>query len=87
MPDLFRNHTPGLDAPALGAVVVSPSDTVDLASPLRAITLSVGGTLSFISSRDGSVNTTAALPAGTYPILAARIRATGTTATGLTGWI
>jgi len=31
--------------------------------------------------------TTGPLPVGTYPMLARRIRATGTTATGLTGWI
>ena len=48
--------------------------------------LNAGGTLSWVST-DNTVQTTAALPPGTYPLLARRIRATGTTATGLTGWV
>jgi hypothetical protein len=50
------------------------------------ITLGSGGTLRW-TGRDGVVNTTAALPAGSYPIAARRIHATGTTAGTLTGWV
>lgn len=74
-------------APAQGAMIVSPSNTVDLAEPIRALTIgTAGGTLSFVG-RDGATYTTGPLPVGTYPLEAVRIRATGTTATGLTGWI
>ena len=36
---------------------------------------------------DGVTYTTGSLPVGTYPICAKRVRATGTTATVLTGWL
>lgn len=73
--------------PALGAFAITPSDTADLSSPVRAVTIgTAGGTLSFVG-RDGQNHTTGPLPVGTYPVFASRVRATGTTATGLTGWI
>lgn len=85
MPGRFSTAVP-IDGPAIGAVAVTPSDSVDLTEPVRQVTLNAGGTLSYISSVDGATYTTAALPAGSYPLLASRIRATGTTATGITGW-
>lgn len=88
MSDPFRSHMTGINGPALGAQAITPSDEADLPTPLRAVTLgSTGGTLSFVSSRDGQTYTTGPLPLGTYPLFARRIRATGTTATGLTGWV
>jgi hypothetical protein len=86
MPDRFQNTAGGINAPAIAAFAVTPSDTLDLAEPVRQITLNVGGTLRW-SGRDGTVNTTAALPAGSYALSATRIHATGTTATGITGWV
>ncbi|RRH71986.1 spike base protein, RCAP_Rcc01079 family [Falsigemmobacter faecalis] len=88
MSDPFRNHSFGPTGPAIGALAVTPSDSADLAQAVRAVTIGgEGGRLSFISSRDGQTYTTGELPPGTYPLCARRIRATGTTATGLTGWI
>ena len=86
MPDPFKSMARPLNGPAIGSINVTPSDGTNLATPIRAITLAVGGTLAWINS-DGLSQATAALPAGTYPLLATRILATGTTATGLTGWI
>lgn len=73
-------------APAIGGFVVTPNDSVDLEQPIRALTINVAGTVSFIGT-DGLTNTTDTLPAGTYALFATRIRSTGTTATGLTGWV
>lgn len=88
MSDPFKSHAVGVEGPAIGALAVTPSDSADLAQAVRAITIGgAGGTLSFISSRDGQTYTTGDLPPGTYPLCARRIRATGTTATDLTGWI
>ena len=72
--------------PAIRAFAITPSNTVDLVDHIRAVTLNVGGVLVY-HGWDGLTYTTAALPAGTYPLLARRIRATGTTATGITGWV
>lgn len=71
---------------ATGAIAVTPSDSTNLSQNVRAVTINASGTLSFIGW-DGVTYTTGTLPAGTYALLATRIRATGTTATGITGWI
>lgn len=82
----FEHHAAGLDSPALGALPVIPSDTLPLAQRIRALTLNGPGTLSFVTW-DGAVSTTGPLPSGTYALCATHVRATGTTATGITGWI
>ena len=86
MPD-FTLTQPGIESSAVGALAVTPSNSTDLSSPIRAITIGGdAGTVSFIGW-DGVTYTTGSLPAGTYPIFATRIRSTGTTATSITGWI
>ncbi len=88
MPDPFRSHSVGTSGPAIGAIAVTPSDSTDLSQAIRAVTIGgTGGTISFVSSRDGQIYTTGHLPIGTYAFCASRIRATGTTATSLTGWV
>lgn len=86
MKGLLGLDAPALTAPAVGAFVVAPSDSTDLTTPIRAVTLNQEGALSFLGL-DGQVHTTGYLPAGTYAVMATRIRATGTTATDITGWI
>lgn len=75
-----------INGPALGAVAVTPSDTVALADAVRAVTIGTGGVLCYEWPL-GTIHTTASLPAGTYAVWAARIRATNTTAAQITGWI
>ncbi|WP_128253929.1 spike base protein, RCAP_Rcc01079 family [Falsirhodobacter deserti] len=82
----FQNYAMGVTAPALGAVAITPSDSVDLAEGVCAVTLGGAGTLSFIGT-GGTTYTTGMLPVGTYSLFARRILATGTTATDITGWI
>ncbi|WP_157971194.1 spike base protein, RCAP_Rcc01079 family [Pseudogemmobacter bohemicus] len=86
MADQFKDFSKNVLAGAIGSFPVTPSDTVDLTEVVRQITISGAGTISWLD-REGNVHTTASLPVGTYPIIAKRIRATGTTATGITGWI
>ena len=86
MRGLLGLNAPAINAPAVGAFPVVPSDTTDLPSAVRAVTLRGGGVLSFVGV-DGATHTTGELPAGTFALMASRIRATGTTATGITGWI
>ena len=82
----FASTAIGSSGPAVGCIAITPSDSTDLTSDVRALTLNVGGTVRF-DGWDGVTYDTAALPAGTYPLLARRVRATGTTATGITGWV
>ena len=88
MTDPFRDHALSASGPAIAALSITPSDSSDLPVAVRAVTIGgSGGSLCFDSSRDGSSSTTAWLPPGTYPLCARRIRASGTTATLLTGWV
>ncbi len=88
MTDYFKAFQPGLDAPSLGGKAVTPNDSTDLASPVRAVTIgTTGGTIRYTHARTGDICTTGPLPVGQHSIWASRIWATGTTATGLTGWI
>ena len=87
MAENFANLPRPLNSPAQGAFAITPNDAVDLATPIRQLTIgAAGGTVSFVG-RDGVTYTTGPLPVGSYPIDTTRIRATGTTATGLTGWL
>lgn len=86
MSDRFLNQAKGVTSPALGALAVTPADGTDLAEPVRAVTIGGGGRLSFVGI-DGKTYVTGVLPAGSYAMFARRIRATGTTATDITGWI
>jgi hypothetical protein len=83
--DKFASFGTGRTSPAIGAVAVTPSDTTDLDFSIRAVTINGAGTISYIL--DTVTYTTGTLPVGTYAMQADRIRATGTTATGITGWI
>lgn len=82
----FVSYDGGATGPAIRAYNITPADGTDLTDDIRAVTLNVGGTLSYVGW-DGATYNTAALPAGTYPVYARRIRSTGTTATGITGWV
>lgn len=69
--------------PASGAFAITPSnDEFEVA--VRMITVGVAGVLVF-EDASGTVNTTAELPPGNYPIVAIKVLP-ATTAANLTGW-
>ena len=85
-----RYNTTNDYSPAVDAVAVTPADGADLqyngvATPCRIITVNVSGVVSMdIGSATALL---VAFVAGTPQyIRAKRIRATGTTATGITAW-
>lgn len=77
--------TYGPNVSARSGFAITPSDSTRLPESTRMITIGTAGTLSFMNLR-GEVQDTNELPAGTYPVQASRIRATGTTAGQITGW-
>jgi hypothetical protein len=85
--DPFRPDHIAATHPAIGAFAITPSDGADLALAIRQITIGTAGGILVWRGIDGVSQTTGPLPLGTYPIAAHRIMATGTTATGLTGWV
>lgn len=83
MADIFQHHGSGLDSPAQNAAAVTPSDGADLATASRGLYVGGAGDVSIVTV-GGATVTFAAVPGGTIlPVRAARVRATGTTATNL----
>lgn len=75
-----------LSSPASRGVAITPSDTTDLPVGVRAVWVGGAGAISVILADDANPITLSAVPAGTLlPIMARRVRATGTTATLLVG--
>lgn len=88
MPDKYQAHYSAgmgpIDAPVTRFLAVTPNDSTDLAFVSRAIMVGADGNVSLIGLHDTAPVTVAALKAGTiYPFRCSRIRATGTTATGI----
>lgn len=76
---------PGLESPPSRAFAISPSDAADLAQPIRGLMVATAGDVSFTTIAGDVITLPTLQPGVQYAILASRVRATGTTATGLVG--
>lgn len=75
------------DLPAKEAIAITPSDTVNITFPVRAIYIGVTGNVTVLTWEQ-SVVTFTAVPAGVFiPIGCLRVNATGTTATNIVGLV
>ena len=85
MPDAFADHAVGLTAPATRAEPITPDDAADLQRATRAFYVGQSGAVR-LRTTGGDEVTLINLQGGVlYPIRAARVLATGTTASGLVG--
>ena len=82
MADSFESLLVSLDAPAVSALEVTPSDTTDLTQKTRAVYVGIAGSL-VVDMNGVTVTFNGAIAGTTIPIRADRIRATGTTAAGI----
>ena len=71
---------------AEGSFPIAPHASDNLPKLIRAITVDVAGTIAWINWH-GEAQTTNNLQPGTYAMRAKAIRVSGTTASGLTGWV
>lgn len=78
----FEKHQPGLESPASRAVAVTPDDATDLAHPARALRFGGAGDVTLVTV-GGDEITLPVQASETLPIRVARVKATGTTATGI----
>jgi hypothetical protein len=85
--DPFASNAIGSNNAPISAFAITPNDGADLPTAIRQITIGTAGGVIVYHNPPGVVRTTGPLPVGTYPMAAHRILATGTTATGLTGWV
>lgn len=74
--------------PALGLIAITTSDSADQTRVLRMIYCGVAGNISVIDT-EGNTATHLNVASGSYigPFSVARVKATGTTATNLIGYV
>lgn len=84
----FANNNPIASSPAISLVAITPSDSTDLTTAVRSIYVGVGGDVCVIDTAGNTVTHVGA-PQGSYlgPFTVARVKATGTTATNLIGYV
>jgi len=84
--DKFAAYSAGLDSPASDVFPITPDDDTDLAVATRAIRADTGGDVVLVAMA-GPERTCRFADGETRAIRATRIKATGTTATGLEGMV
>lgn len=80
--DIFKAHALTSAGPATDVLPVTPSDSTDLAVVASALYVETGGTLSIITMRNQTRNIEVG-DLSLLPVGVRRIRATGTTASGI----
>lgn len=83
MKDDFESYTTSLTSPARDADAIVPNDTADLSAVTRAIYVGSAGHLQVQMASGQTITFENVLAGVVYPIRAARVLATGTTAAGL----
>lgn len=82
--DPFHGQSPGPNGPYTYGEAITPSNDADLTVPARGIWSGTGGAISLVPRNATAPITISNVPAGVMlPIWTKRVRATGTTATGL----
>lgn len=85
MPDLYSSTTMGATGPIIGAFAIAPNDSADLPFVTRQLYFAGAGNVAIVWSSGAETIE----PVGAGDRLdwrAARIKATGTTATGIRGY-
>lgn len=87
MQDRYDGHATSLDGPASHGFAVTPNDATDVAEITRALYIGSGGALAVVL-HSGAEATLQNVASGTLlPLRARRVKATGTTATGIVGLV
>lgn len=81
----FLSHQPGLESPPSRGVAITPDDGTDLGFPIRGLMVGTAGDVAILTTGGDTVTLPALQPGAQYAVLARRVLATGTTATGLVG--
>lgn len=85
--DMFNSYQPGLSSPVQGGFDITPSNGTDLAQVTRAVMVAGPGDLTVTLKNGDTITLPGLTPGVIYPVRAARVFATGTTATGVKGLI
>jgi hypothetical protein len=86
MSDPYASHESGLTSPARNAAAVTPSDTENLTTSVRALYIGGGSGVLKVDTVGGQTVTFAGVPVGfVLPVSVQRVYVTGTTATNIVG--
>lgn len=84
----FQHYAAGTSSPGLDLVAITPDDANDLAKVIRDIRVGVGGTVTVVTTAGVEVTfSNCAEGERLGPFFVARVKLTGTSATGLVGYI
>lgn len=84
MADPIFNHAANLESPAWTAAAVTPNDAADLARvATRGLYIGGDGDVSVVMAGGGTITFAGLLGGSILPVRVDRVRATGTTATGI----
>ena len=86
MPDPFANRHRSLSDPAIAVFDIAPNDAADLPQVTTALNVATPGTVR-VTTADGSTADVMIHPGHAFPVRAARVWLTGTTATGIRGLV
>ncbi|MEM9809700.1 MAG: hypothetical protein AAF788_00590 [Pseudomonadota bacterium] len=81
----FETFQTGLESPPSRGAAITPNDSADLPFAIRGLMVGGAGDVSVVTSAGDTVSLPALQPGVQYAILATRIRASGTSATGIVG--
>jgi hypothetical protein len=83
MSDAFAQSQSGLSSPGQHAAAVTPDDNTDLATSARALWVGTGGNVALVTVGGETVTITSVPSGSILPVRCSRVKATGTTATGI----
>ncbi|MBI1495356.1 spike base protein, RCAP_Rcc01079 family [Halocynthiibacter styelae] len=86
MSNPFEGRSPNLSGPARDLLPVTPDDAADLPRICIGLYAEVGGAIVF-TSETGAVRTVSVSDFSILPVAARRVHASGTTASGLHGFV
>lgn len=89
MADRFASFAKTASDPGTDLVEITPDDGTDLAEVVRVLHVTGSGGLIYVDTAGGSTNVPIYVPQGgiSLPAYYTRVRATGTTATGIIGLV
>lgn len=87
MQDRYENYATSFDGPANHGFAVTPNDATDLAEITRAVYVGGGGALAVVLNSSAELVLLNVAAGALLPLRARRVKATGTTATGIVGLV
>ncbi len=87
MTDRYQNISSGINAPAIDAFAITPSDALDLNEVVRGLYIGTAGDVTLLTKDGSEVVFTGLVSGSILPVRAVRVKATGTSAANMVGLV